>query len=117
MESITSARSLPTLDELTLATEKIAEGASDLDAISIQVHKAIDPEHPTSISLEQVGALFLYAGDCEAQAQEIREKAACILSDVVALYWTQATEENMTGPRARQLVEAWHREVLEGITR
>ncbi len=104
---------LPTLDELFLATEKLALGTGDLGDISMSVHNAVDPENPPTISLEQAGALFLYATDCESQAKDISENAARLLSDIQAFYYGQATEEQMTGSQSRDLVAAWHRESVE----
>lgn len=104
---------LPTLNCLTLATEKLALGASDLDDVSTIVHSAINPKDPPAISLEEAGALFLYAADCESQARAIAQNAARILGDVQALYYGQASEEQMIGSRARDLVAAWHRDALK----
>jgi hypothetical protein len=105
---------LPSLDDLVLATEKLAIGSGALDEVAVTVARAVDPNSPPAISLEQAGALLLYALDCERAAEEIRGNATKLRRDVEALFWAQPTEENLIGGRAMELVEAWHRDCLKG---
>lgn len=104
---------LPTPDEVKVATEILALGVGELDGIRMALAHAVNPNDPPAISLEQVGCLWLYARDCEMQADTIQENVSGLLSDLEQLYYGSESEDSAQVDRTYGFVEAWHRESLK----
>ncbi len=109
-----NAASLPTPDEVMLATGILALGLSDLDGIRMSLEHAVSPNKPPAISLEQVGRLWLYASDCEMMADSIHENVTGLLAALEALYHGAAVQDQAATDHSWELLSAWHRDSVEG---